>query len=81
MKAILEFNLPEEEVEYRTHIDGHKYSYILYELDKELRSIVKYESPSILTDNKKPTEEQKVFADRLRSCLAQQCEEQGISLV
>lgn len=38
----LEFNVPEEESQARTAIEGHKWKYVLWDLDQKLRSIVKY---------------------------------------
>ena len=42
MKAILEFNLPEEEAEHRLALDGGKWMSVCNELDQWLRSIQKH---------------------------------------
>ncbi len=42
MKAILEFNLPEEDVEHLTAINGGKYRLILFAHDQWLRAKIKY---------------------------------------
>jgi hypothetical protein len=43
MKAILEFDLPEEQAEHETALNGNKYKIILAELDNWLRGIAKYQ--------------------------------------
>lgn len=43
MKAILEFDLPEESHEMQDAINGYKYSIVIFELDQWLRSKIKYE--------------------------------------
>jgi len=43
MKAKLEFTLPEEEEEYNTALNGHKWKYLLWDFDQcFLREIIKY---------------------------------------
>ena len=44
MKAILEFNLPEEQEEHRTALNGGKYYSVIWELGAYLRSLYKYEN-------------------------------------
>lgn len=44
MKAILEFNLPEESEEYKHHSLGPRYYCILSELLLSLRNKIKYEN-------------------------------------
>ena len=41
-KAILEFNLPEEQNEFHTCVDGNKYRCVLWEFDNWLRGLIKY---------------------------------------
>ena len=41
MKAILEFNLPDESVEWSIHKDAQKMYNVLWEMDQYLRSIYK----------------------------------------
>jgi len=50
MKAILEFNLPDEQSDFDNAVDGYKWSLVAWELDQHLRSKLKY--------NDKLTEEQ-----------------------
>ena len=47
MKAILEFNLPEEEPEFMEAMNGGMFKYVLWRLDQDLRGKLKYET---LTD-------------------------------
>ena len=42
MKAILEFDLPEENVEFGEAVNGGKFVSILHSLDTQLRNYVKY---------------------------------------
>ena len=42
MKAILEFNLPEDQIEFDTACKAADYKLILSDLDEQLRSFLKY---------------------------------------
>ena len=42
MKAILEFNLPEEESEYKDAIQGARWHNLLCDLDEHLRQSIKH---------------------------------------
>jgi hypothetical protein len=44
MKAILEFNLDEERLQFEDAVDGWKWKCIVLELDNELRTRTKYAS-------------------------------------
>jgi len=46
MEAILKFNLPEENDEFNSAINGSNYSSIIWELKQYLRSQLKYENLS-----------------------------------
>lgn len=46
MKAILEFDLPEDEEDYRIAIDGYKWYLVVHEVDQWIRSILHYNSAS-----------------------------------
>ena len=50
MKAILEFNLPDDQQEYNLAHNGENFWRVLYELDQELRSKTKY-APDDMTDD------------------------------
>jgi hypothetical protein len=43
MKAILEFNLPDEEQEFKEALNGGMFKYVLWRLDQDLRGKIKYE--------------------------------------
>ena len=45
MKATLEFNLPDEEEEFRNAINGTRYRTVLSHLDECMRTILKYDDP------------------------------------
>ena len=42
MKAILEFNLPDEEQEFMEAVNGGMFKHVLWQLDQKLRSNLKY---------------------------------------
>jgi hypothetical protein len=42
MKAVLEFNLPDEQEDYMMAQNGNKYLYVLQDLDNYLRGLLKY---------------------------------------
>jgi hypothetical protein len=46
MKAILEFDLPEDKTDFEAAINGHKYKSAHWELDQLLRSEIKYKDLS-----------------------------------
>ena len=46
MKAILEFNLPDEKSEYHDAMNGSSYIFTIQELDEYLRRRLKYDNPS-----------------------------------
>jgi hypothetical protein len=47
MKAVLEFNLPEDQEEFYNALNGSKFAQVLSELDNILRNKIKYESDSL----------------------------------
>lgn len=51
MKAILEFNLPDDQVEFDLAIHGNKFWSVLWELDQDLRAKTKY-APDNLPEDK-----------------------------
>ena len=61
MKAILEFNLPEEQPEFDLAVNGSKWSFVAWKVDQELRSKIKY-SESI-------TEEQRDIYQEVRNLI------------
>ena len=42
MKAILEFNLPEDEPEFRVAQDGGKWKSVAWDFDQWLRNVIKH---------------------------------------
>ena len=42
MRAILEFDLPEEERLFREAMDGSKWKYVVWQIDEHLRKELKY---------------------------------------
>ena len=51
MKAILEFNLPDDQQDFDLAVNAMKFWNVLYELDQELRSKTKY-APDDLPQDK-----------------------------
>ena len=70
MKATLEFNLPEEQVEFNLAVNGNKWSFVAWKIDQELRSKIKY-SESI-------TEEQRDIYQEVRNLINEYMLEQGV---
>jgi hypothetical protein len=56
MKAILEFNLPEDNEDFNIAIDGVKWSWAMWRIDQHLRNQLKYESEGISEDTFKAIE-------------------------
>ena len=50
MKAILEFTLPEEQVEFDCAVDGVKWMSAMWDLDQWLRNQLKYEAEQLSKD-------------------------------
>jgi hypothetical protein len=46
MKAILEFNLPEEQTEHRAAVQALDWKYVVTEMDEYFRSQIKYQDLS-----------------------------------
>lgn len=67
-KAVLEFNLPEEQAEFKIALEGNATRTVLWELDNMLRGMVKYEDKDT------------VDIVWLRETLGQLMQERGISL-
>jgi len=42
MEAILKYNLPEDNQEFQTAVNGNKYKWVIQEVDQYLRSEIKY---------------------------------------
>ena len=50
MKAILEFNLPDDQQDFDMAVNAMKFWDVLYELDQDLRSKTKYASDDLPQD-------------------------------
>jgi hypothetical protein len=68
MKATLTFNLPDEFSDLQMAMKGYKYLLVLWDLDQEWRSKIKY------------TEEETVRYEDLRTDIRDRLEEYGCSL-
>ena len=67
MKAILEFNLPEESVDHQTAIDGIKWKIVAWDLDQHLRSELKYSQL-----NESESRGLQIIRDKLRELMQEQ---------
>ena len=70
MKAILEFNLPEEQPEFDLAVNGNKWSFVAWKIDQELRSKIK--------DSESITEEQRDIYQEVRNSINEYMLEQGL---
>jgi hypothetical protein len=70
MKATLEFNLPEDELDLSNAINGNKFKLILWDMDQHLRSIAKYSE----------NEEEVRVAEELRDKLQEYFSQYNISI-
>jgi len=65
MKVKIEFDGVEEQDDVRTALDGYKWKLAMWDLDQELRSIVKYQN-SIINHNQRASSEEMDAADKIR---------------
>lgn len=72
MEAILKFTLPEENVEFETAVNGHKWKSVVWDIDQNIRQTLKYDE----TLTEKEYELVQSIRDSLRSFII----EQGIEL-
>lgn len=68
MKAILEFNLPDDQVEFDLASNGRKFWSILWELDQDLRAKTKY-APDDLPEDKYDAYQE--IRDKLRELMSE----------
>lgn len=68
MKAILEFNLPEEKEEFELAVNASKWSSVCWELDQYLRSKTKYAPDSMPNEMYEALSE---MQDKLRELLVE----------
>ena len=57
MKAMLEFNLPEEANEHKQAVQGADWEYALFELDQHLRGLIKWGEDAVAADHAEKTRE------------------------
>jgi hypothetical protein len=69
MKAILEFNLPDDQPEFNDSINGGKWSHAMWQMDQWLRSQTKYAPDTMSTDTYEAFEE---CREKLHSLLNEQ---------
>ena len=75
-KIILEFDSFEEKDDARDALDGYKWKLAVWDIDQQLRSVVKYGSH----DNRQATSEEMDFADKLREEIRSILDGYGINL-
>ena len=75
-KIILEFDSFEEKEDARDALDGYKWKLAVWDLDPQLRSVVKYGS----YENREATSEERNFADKLREEIRSILDGYGINL-
>jgi ATP-dependent Zn protease len=79
MKITIEFDGNEEENDARTALDGYKWKLAMWDLDQELRSIVKYQN-SIINHNQTASSEEMETADKIREEIRRILENYNLSL-
>ena len=69
VKATLEFNLPEEHDEHLNALQGLSWQMVLFEIDQELRSTVKYED----------SEQDADYAQKIRDLIYEKMNDRGLT--
>jgi hypothetical protein len=77
-KIILEFDSNEEQNDARTALDGWKWKMLVWDLDQQLRSTVKYGQS--FDSNKEASSEERDICDRLREQIRGLMNESGLNL-
>jgi len=72
MKAILEFNLPEDQVDFEMAVHGSDYKHVLWNIDQHLRAQLKY--------NEKLTQEAHDALQEARDKLYQLASESNVTI-
>ena len=73
MKATLEFNLPDDQIDFQDAVNGQKFRLLVWEFDQYLRSQTKY-APDTISDDT-----YKAYSD-IREKLHEMLIEDGLSL-
>ncbi len=69
MKAVLEFQLPEEREDFEQAQRGSAYAAFLEDLDNDLRRVTKYDS-SLIAEGEAASDEEKALAEYLRGLIS-----------
>jgi hypothetical protein len=77
MKVTIEFDGLEEQEELQSAIDGGKWKALVWEIDQELRKVVKYNS-SIIDASKPASLEEVEFADKFREFIREMANGYGL---
>jgi hypothetical protein len=77
-KIILEFDSNEEQNDARTALDGWKWKMLVWDLDQQLRSTIKYGQS--FDSNKEASSEEMDICDRLREHIRGLMNESGLNL-
>jgi hypothetical protein len=77
MKVTIEFDGIEEQEELQSAIDGGKWKALAWEIDQELRKVVKYNSSLIDASNPASLEEVE-FADKFREFIREMANGYGL---
>ena len=77
MKVTIEFDGIEEQEELQSAIDGGKWKALVWEIDQELRKVVKYNSSLIDASNPASLEEVE-FADKFREFIREMANGYGL---
>jgi hypothetical protein len=72
MKAVLKFNLPEDQSEHRRALDGWKWRSVVSDIADKLRSALKYNDGLTLETN--------AYLEKFREELFQLLEDRGLNL-
>jgi len=72
VKALLEFNLPEDQADHRVAIDGWRWKYVVTDIADKLRSALKYDD--------KLTPETDAYLEKFREELFQMLDDHNLSL-
>lgn len=70
MKAIMEFNLPEEREEMYDALDGGKWKQAMWDLDQHYRGIMKHGDDETAAEN----------AEKVRDKIREICDDWGLNL-
>jgi hypothetical protein len=77
MKVTIEFDGIEQQEELQSAIDGGKWKALVWEIDQELRKVVKYNSSLIDASNPASLEEVE-FADKFREFIREMANGYGL---